>query len=71
MYDLIIKNCSVMMPDFSIKKEQDILIQDSFIMKITDTDDGYESKEVPHGKSFTGWRGVSQNLTGEKDVPAP
>ena len=26
---------------------------------------------VPHGKSFTGWRGVSQNLTGEKDVPAP
>ena len=23
------------------------------------------------GKSFTGWRGVSQNLTGEKDVPAP
>ena len=26
MYDLIIKNCSVMMPDFSIKKEQDILI---------------------------------------------
>ena len=30
MYDLIIKNCSVMMPDFSIKKEQDILIQDSF-----------------------------------------
>ena len=20
---------------------------------------------------FTGWRGVSQNLTGEKDVPAP
>lgn len=51
MYDLIIKNCSVMMPDFSIKKEQDILIQDSFIMKITDTDDGYESKEVLNGKN--------------------
>lgn len=40
-----------MMPDFSIKKEQDILIQDSFIMKITDTDDGYESKEVLNGKN--------------------
>lgn len=39
------------MPDFSIKKEQDILIQDSFIMKITDTDDGYESKEVLNGKN--------------------
>ena len=51
MYDLIIKNCSVMMPDFSIKKEQDILIQDSFIVKITDTDDGYESKEVLNGKN--------------------
>ena len=51
MYDLIIKNCSVMMPDFSIKKEQDILIQDSFIKKITDTDDGYESKEVLNGKN--------------------
>ena len=51
MYYLIIKNCSVMMPDFSIKKEQDILIQDSFIMKITDTDDGYESKEVLNGKN--------------------
>lgn len=51
MYDLIIKNCSVMMPDFSIKKEQDILIQDSFIMKITDTDNGYESKEVLNGKN--------------------
>lgn len=51
MYDLIIKNCSVMMPDFSIKKEQDILIQDSFIMKITDTDDRYESKEVLNGKN--------------------
>ena len=51
MYDLIIKNCSVMMPDFSIKKEQDILTQDSFIMKITDTDDGYESKEVLNGKN--------------------
>lgn len=51
MYDLIIKNCSVMMPDFSIKKEQDILIQDSFIMKITDTDDGYESREVLNGKN--------------------
>lgn len=51
MYDLIIKNCSVMTPDFSIKKEQDILIQDSFIMKITDTDDGYESKEVLNGKN--------------------
>ena len=50
MYDLII-NCSVMMPDFSIKKEQDILIQDSFIVKITDTDDGYESKEVLNGKN--------------------
>ena len=34
MYDLIIKNCSVMMPDFSIKKEQDILIQDSFIIDV-------------------------------------
>ena len=44
MYDLIIKNCSVMMPDFSIKKEQDILIQDSFIKKITDTDDGYSQQ---------------------------
>lgn len=51
MYDLIIKNCSVMMPDFSIKKEQDIFIQDSFIVKITDTDDGYESKEVLNGKN--------------------
>ena len=40
-----------MMPDFSIKKEQDILIQDSFIKKITDTDDGYESKEVLNGKN--------------------
>ena len=39
------------MPDFSIKKEQDILIQDSFIKKITDTDDGYESKEVLNGKN--------------------
>ena len=39
------------MPDFSIKKEQDILIQDSFIVKITDTDDGYESKEVLNGKN--------------------
>ena len=26
---------------------------------------------VPHSKSFTGWRGISQNLTSEKDVPAP
>lgn len=29
MYDIIIRNCSLLMPDFSVKENQDILIKRS------------------------------------------
>lgn len=38
MFDIAIKNCSVLMPDFSVKENQDIYIKDALIAKITDTD---------------------------------
>ncbi len=28
MYDIIIRNCSLLMPDFSVKENQDILIKE-------------------------------------------
>lgn len=51
MFDLVIKDCSVMMPDFSIKKGQDILINNSMIAEIVDTGIDYESKEMIYGKN--------------------
>lgn len=51
MFDLVIKDCSVMMPDFSIKESQDILINNSLIAEIVDTGGDYEAKEMICGRN--------------------
>ena len=49
MYDIIIRNCSLLMPDFSVKENQDILIKDSVIAQIRDTAETGEAKETIDG----------------------
>lgn len=51
MFDLVIKDCSVMMPDFSIKERQDILISNPLIAEIVNTGKHYDSKEIICGKN--------------------
>ena len=51
MFDLVIKDCSVMMPDFSIKERQAILISNSLIAEIVNTGKHYDSKEIICGKN--------------------
>ena len=51
MFDLLIQNVSVLMPDFSVKEGQNIYVKDSRIVKIADAaaDDAGEAKEVISG----------------------
>ena len=52
MFDLLIQNVSVLMPDFSVKEGQNIYVKDSRIVKIADAaaDDAKEAKEVISGR---------------------
>lgn len=49
MYDIAIRNCMVMLPDFSFKEAQDVLIKDSLIAAIEDTGKDAEAAEVIDG----------------------
>ena len=52
MFDLLIQNVSVLMPDFSVKEGKNIYVKDSRIVKIADAaaDDAKEAKEVISGR---------------------
>ena len=50
MYDIAIRNCMVMLPDFSFKEAQDVLIKDSLIEAIDDTGKDAEAAEVIDGR---------------------
>ena len=51
--DILIKNCSVLMPDYSVKENQQIVINHSKIIKIEDSDRSsgrYEASEILDGR---------------------
>ena len=63
MYDIIIRNCSLLMPDFSVKENQDILIKDSVIAQIRDTAETGEAKETIDGKGKLAMPGLIDGHT--------
>lgn len=50
MYDIYVSNASVLMPDFSVKQHQDVLVRDGLIDGIVETGKVHEAKEVIDGR---------------------